>query len=89
MDINLKGTRTGIDVAVSLNEKLNIPFIYTSSLGDKTTIDLAKATDNEFSDFKWIQFADIFNMTSDYRRPVYEELHGFFITTISAKKEHY
>jgi DNA-binding LytR/AlgR family response regulator len=44
LDINLKGAKTGIDVAVSLNEKLNIPFIYTSSLGDKTTIDLAKAT---------------------------------------------
>lgn len=44
LDINLKGEETGIWLANELKEKLNIPYIFLTSLGDKKTIDDAKST---------------------------------------------
>lgn len=44
LDINLIGAKDGIDIASKLNELANIPFIYTSSLGDPLTIARAKET---------------------------------------------
>ena len=43
LDIFLKGAATGIDLAVTLNEK-NIPFIYLSANSDRGTIEAAKRT---------------------------------------------
>ncbi len=44
LDINLKGTKTGIDVARFINQNGKVPFVYTSSLTDSNTIDQAKET---------------------------------------------
>ncbi len=44
IDINLKGPLSGIDFGNYLHDNADIPFIYTSSLGDKTTINKAKYT---------------------------------------------
>ncbi len=41
-DIKLEGEKTGIDAAGLLKEKINIPFIFLSSLNDKKNIDTAK-----------------------------------------------
>lgn len=44
LDINIQGSKDGIDIANWLNDNYNIPFIYTSSLGDAQTIKRAKLT---------------------------------------------
>jgi two-component system, LytTR family, response regulator LytT len=44
LDINLKGKKTGIDLAQLINEQYQIPFIYVTSLSDKKTVDEAKQT---------------------------------------------
>lgn len=43
LDIFLKGTKTGIDLAPALSEA-NIPFIYISANSDPSTLDAAKTT---------------------------------------------
>ncbi|MBD1385918.1 sigma 54-interacting transcriptional regulator [Mucilaginibacter rigui] len=43
LDIYLKGTLTGIDLAKTLGQE-NIPFIYISANSNESTLDLAKAT---------------------------------------------
>lgn len=43
IDIFLKGTLTGIDLAIKLRQ-INIPFIYLSANSDKKTLEAAKAT---------------------------------------------
>jgi DNA-binding LytR/AlgR family response regulator len=42
LDITLKGTKTGIDVANYINEHSGKPFIFLTANSDKQTIDLAK-----------------------------------------------
>lgn len=54
-------------------------------LQDGVEINLTNATDQEFSDFQWVSFEDIFTLTSDYRRPTYQELYEFFVSNV--KKE--
>lgn len=44
LDINLRGVKDGIDVAQWIKDNHQIPFIFTSSLGDRATIQRAKAT---------------------------------------------
>jgi len=44
LDINLAGDKTGIDVAQFINLNNRVPFIYTSALSDKNTIQKAKET---------------------------------------------
>jgi len=44
LDINLQGELTGIDLAIRINNKHQIPFIYLTSLADKETIAKAAAT---------------------------------------------
>lgn len=44
LDINLKGEESGIWLAENINEKLQIPYIFLTSFGDKKTIDEAKST---------------------------------------------
>lgn len=44
LDIQLKGKKTGIDVANYISGRSNIPFIYLTSYSDQKTLDLAKAT---------------------------------------------
>lgn len=44
LDINLRNSRDGIEIAKWINEQARIPFIYTSSLGDSSTILRAKET---------------------------------------------
>lgn len=44
LDIQLKGKKTGIDVANYITGRSNTPFIYLTSYSDQKTLDLAKAT---------------------------------------------
>ncbi len=44
LDIELNSELTGIDIAVILNEKYKIPFIYLTSFSDPCTIDFVKKT---------------------------------------------
>ena len=44
LDINLIGSKDGIELAEKINEIGPVPFIYTSSLGDNLTIARAKET---------------------------------------------
>ncbi|MGB3078309.1 MAG: response regulator [Saprospiraceae bacterium] len=42
LDINLGGKKDGIDLAAIINEKFDVPFIFTTSYTDPATIDRAK-----------------------------------------------
>jgi len=44
LDVNLNGERDGIDLAEELNNSYSIPFIFTTSYSDSTTLDRAKKT---------------------------------------------
>lgn len=44
LDINIKGSMDGIEIASVINKKYNIPFIYLTSYADKSTLDRAKTT---------------------------------------------
>jgi DNA-binding LytR/AlgR family response regulator len=44
LDINLSGKRDGIDLAEEINKRFEIPFIFTTSHTDSTTIERAKKT---------------------------------------------
>ena len=42
MDIQLKGDKTGLDVAETINERFNVPYVFTTAFADETTIQTAK-----------------------------------------------
>lgn len=44
LDINIKGTRSGIDLAKILNKKYNTPFIFITSFADENTVSEASST---------------------------------------------
>ena len=44
LDINIKGTKDGIEVAEIINEKYKIPFIFITSYSDSETLDRVKVT---------------------------------------------
>lgn len=44
LDINLRGAKTGIDLAVMLNDEFHIPFIFITSYSDADTISSVKKT---------------------------------------------
>ena len=44
LDINIAGGMTGIDLAIRINHKYQIPFIYLTSFSDKSTIAKAAST---------------------------------------------
>jgi len=44
LDINIKGTLTGIDLAKVVREKYQVPFIFLTSFSDKLTLDRVKNT---------------------------------------------
>ena len=44
LDINLKGRMDGIEVAKTINEFYNIPFVYLTSYASKGVIERAKTT---------------------------------------------
>jgi len=44
LDINLNGGIEGIEIATTINQQYNIPFIFITSYSDKITLDLAKHT---------------------------------------------
>lgn len=41
-DINIKGSKDGIEVAVAIQEKKKVPFVFLTSLADKPTLERAK-----------------------------------------------
>jgi len=44
LDISIKGTLTGIDLAEVIREKYDVPFVFLTSYSDKITLDRAKET---------------------------------------------
>lgn len=44
LDISIKGTLTGIDLAKVIRKKYEVPFIFLTSFSDKFTLDLVKET---------------------------------------------
>lgn len=44
LDINIKGSRNGIDLGGVLREKYDIPFVYLTSFSDENTLNQAMAT---------------------------------------------
>ena len=44
LDISIKGTLTGIDLAKVIRKKYHVPFIFLTSFSDKLTLDLVKDT---------------------------------------------
>jgi len=44
LDINIKGTLTGIDLARVIRRKYDMPFVFLTSFSDKLTLDKAKDT---------------------------------------------
>ncbi|MDG2448821.1 MAG: response regulator transcription factor [Saprospiraceae bacterium] len=44
LDINIRGTKTGIEVGQIIQDNYDIPFIYLSSLSDRDTLNKAKIT---------------------------------------------
>ncbi len=52
------------------------------ALAPEVTIDLHKATDQEFSDYCWCTWADAIAQTSEHKRHVYEQLSTHFQNTV-------
>ena len=44
LDIQIKGSQSGIELAQIINERYRIPFIYLTSFADKATVEKAKRT---------------------------------------------
>jgi len=44
LDINIRGSKNGIEIAEIINEKYQIPFIFLTSLSDRDTLEKAKKT---------------------------------------------
>lgn len=47
-------------------------------LRDDAVIDLTQATDNEFTDWKWLDFSSVLADTNAMKLPVYQKLFEFF-----------
>ena len=44
LDISIKGSLTGIDLAKVIRKKYDVPFIFLTSFSDKSTLDMVKET---------------------------------------------
>ena len=44
LDINIKGSKTGIDIANTLNKNYQIPFLFLTALSDTSTLERVKET---------------------------------------------
>ncbi len=44
LDVNIEGTKDGIEIAGIINDKYKFPFIFITSYSDKETLDRAKVT---------------------------------------------
>ena len=51
-------------------------------LKEEVTIDLSKATDDEADDFRFNTFEEAINECEYLKKPVYQELHNYFIDNI-------
>ncbi len=60
LDVNLKSSKTGIDLARIINQKLNIPFIFLTAYSDNNTLDLAKEVNPYGYLVKPYESADVF-----------------------------
>ncbi len=59
---------------------------YFLKLKPDTEIDITKAADPEFLDWKWSTFADLIAETDTLKKTVYQELSSFFETNIIVTK---
>jgi DNA-binding NarL/FixJ family response regulator len=44
LDINIKGSKNGIELAAIINDKYRLPFIYLTSFNDEATVEEAAST---------------------------------------------
>ncbi len=51
-------------------------------LRDNVTIDLARATDKEFINWRWSSFTDLIAITGSIKHDIYQELYDFYRQTI-------
>jgi 8-oxo-dGTP pyrophosphatase MutT (NUDIX family) len=51
---------------------------YFLKLKPETNINLDKATDKEFSDWRWTSFEEAIAITSTHKQPIYHMLHTNF-----------
>lgn len=54
-------------------------------LKNDVTVDLTKATDKEFSDYRWVDFDELIALTNELKQPVYQTLADYFATHIVAR----
>lgn len=47
MDIRLKGKKDGIEAAVEIRSRADIPIVYLTAYSDRITVDRAKGTDHD------------------------------------------
>jgi len=96
LDINIKGSMNGIDLAKVINEKYKLPFLYLTSYSDKETIDQAKKTMpygyllkpfREKDLFSSIEMA-LFRFSKEHKKniPNLEQLNKPLLTQITAKE---
>lgn len=55
---------------------------YFLKLHDDSIIDLAKATDDEFDEWKWVTFEEAIEATTPHKQHVYQELHAYFLNEV-------
>jgi putative (di)nucleoside polyphosphate hydrolase len=55
---------------------------YFLKLNDDVFIDLTRATDKEFDEWKWVTFEEAIEATAPHKQHVYQELHAYFESEI-------
>ncbi|MEN9920291.1 MAG: hypothetical protein RL538_184 [Candidatus Parcubacteria bacterium] len=56
---------------------------YFLKLKEGATIDLTRATDDEFKDWRWVTFEEAISKTSPHKQHVYQALHSYFTEHIT------
>ncbi len=96
LDIQIKGSMSGIDIAQIINEKYQIPFIYLTSFADKLTVEQAKKTMpygyvvKPFSEKELFSSIEValyrFSHESRKKIPSLEDINQMTIATITPKE---
>lgn len=55
---------------------------YFLKLSPGSDIDLTRATDNEFDDWKWVTFEEAIETTAPHKQHVYQTLQKYFVTEV-------
>lgn len=58
---------------------------YFLELKPETIINLSDATENEVSDFRWVNFSEAINLTNERKKHVYQQLETYFLEFIKPR----